>query len=200
MLSQFSRIGDKRSLADFIDEPGVYAAGRLDYDSEGLMILTDDGALQARISSPRHKLEKIYWVQVEGAIHAETLARLRRGIDLRDGPARASLADIIAEPCLWPRHPPIRQRASIPTSWIRLGLREGRNRQIRRMTAAVGHPTLRLIRAAIGPISLGELTPGQSRLIDLTTELPELLPARRAPAAPGLPPRRRRPRRPSSRG
>ena len=161
VLSQFTPEGRWRGLKDFIALPGVRAAGRLDADSEGLLLLTDDGPLQARISDPRHKMEKTYWVQVEGIPGDEALARLRAGVELNDGPtlpARARRLD--PAPALWPRDPPIRVRQHIPDSWIELVIREGRNRQVRRMTAAVGHPTLRLVRAAIGPYTLDGLAPG----------------------------------------
>jgi len=161
VLSQFTAEGKWQGLKDYIDLPGVYVAGRLDADSEGLLLLTNDGPLQARIADPRFKMEKTYWVQVEGIPDAGALAMLCSGVVLNDGPtlpARARLLD--PAPTVWPRHPPIRERKAIPTAWIELVIREGRNRQVRRMTAAVGHPTLRLIRAAIGPYSLQGLEPG----------------------------------------
>ncbi|MDR6889334.1 23S rRNA pseudouridine2457 synthase [Variovorax sp. 3319] len=161
MLSQFTPEGRWRGLKDFIDIPGVYVAGRLDADSEGLLLLTDDGQLQARIADPRFKMEKTYWVQVEGVPTEEALTALREGVQLNDGltrPARARLLD--QPPDVWARQPPIRERKSIPTAWLELAISEGRNRQVRRMTAAVGLPTLRLIRAAIGPHSLDGLAPG----------------------------------------
>lgn len=164
VLSQFTPEGRWRGLKDFIALPGVYVAGRLDADSEGLLLLTNDGQLQARIADPRFKMEKTYWVQVEGTPDEAALDALRRGVELNDGltrPARASLMD--APPALWSREPPVRIRQSIPTAWIELGIREGRNRQVRRMTAAVGFPTLRLIRAAIGPYTLDGLAPGSWR-------------------------------------
>jgi 23S rRNA pseudouridine2457 synthase len=161
VLSQFTPEGRWRGLKDFIDLPGVYVAGRLDADSEGLLLLTSDGALQARISDPRYKMEKTYWVQVEGEPDEAALAALRRGVQLNDGLTRPANANLMAAPeHLWPRDPPVRVRQAIPTRWIALGIREGRNRQVRRMTAAVGFPTLRLIRAAIGPYTLGNLAPG----------------------------------------
>lgn len=161
VLCQFTDPDGRATLADYIPLPGIYAAGRLDYDSEGLLVLTDNGRLQQRIADPRHKLAKTYWVQVEGEPDEKALERLRRGIKLRDGLTRPTQARLIEPPAIWPRTPPIRERKNIPTAWIELTLQEGRNRQVRRMTAAVGHPTLRLVRAAIGPWRLGELAPGQ---------------------------------------
>ncbi len=165
VLPQFTdRAQERATLADFVPVQGVYPAGRLDRDSEGLLVLTDDGALIARIAEPRHKMPKVYWAQVEGEPTDEALERLRRGVALNDGPTLPAEARRIAEPApLWPRDPPIRHRASIPTAWIELTLREGRNRQVRRMTAAVGFPTLRLIRWAVGEWTLEGLQPGQWR-------------------------------------
>ncbi|MWB78604.1 pseudouridine synthase [Pseudooceanicola sp. 216_PA32_1] len=168
VLSQFTDRGTagsgRRTLSDFIDLPGVYPAGRLDRDSEGLMVLTSDGRLQARIADPKHKMAKTYWAQVEGLPDDAALEALRRGVALKDGMTRPARVTRIAAPGdLWPRDPPIRVRPSIPDCWIALELREGRNRQVRRMTAHVGHPTLRLIRAAIGPWSLDGLAPGEWR-------------------------------------
>ncbi|ASI68366.1 pseudouridine synthase [Diaphorobacter nitroreducens] len=161
VLSQFTPEGRWRGLQDFIDVPGVYVAGRLDADSEGLLLLTDDGALQARISDPRHKMEKTYWVQVEGIPDEAALQALRHGVQLGDGPTLpARVRRLEPPPALWERDPPIRVRQNIPDCWIELIIREGRNRQVRRMTAAVGHPTLRLVRAAIGPYALDGLEPG----------------------------------------
>ena len=165
VLPQFTDRGStdtpRRTLSDFISVPGVYPAGRLDRDSEGLMLLTDDGRLQARISDPRHKLEKSYWVQIEGVPDREALARLCDGVQLKDGATRPAKARRIDEPAgLWPRDPPIRVRKTVPDSWIELTLSEGRNRQVRRMTAAVGHPTLRLIRNRIGQWDIGNLPGG----------------------------------------
>ena len=164
VLSQFTAEGRWRGLKDFIDIPGVYVAGRLDADSEGLLLLTNDGKLQARIADPRFKMEKTYWVQVEGLPDEAALETLRQGVQLNDGPTRPARARLLEPlPALWEREPPVRVRQSIPTAWIELGIREGRNRQVRRMTAAVGFPTLRLIRAAIGPYTLDDLAPGSWR-------------------------------------
>ena len=166
VMSQFSAAGDKRTLADYIDISGVYPAGRLDFDSEGLMLLTDDGKLQARISNPRFKQEKVYLAQVEAIPDAASLAALRRGVELKDGLTRPAAAEIVEQPAwLWPRTPPIRERRHIPTCWLRLTITEGRNRQVRRMTAAVGHPTLRLVRVGIGHWTLDGLAPGEYRLL-----------------------------------
>ena len=164
VLSQFTAEGRWRGLKDFINVPGVYVAGRLDADSEGLLLLTNDGQLQARISNPRHKMEKTYWVQVEGLPDEVALTVLRQGVDLNDGLTRPARARLIPEPeQLWPRDPPVRIRQHKPTHWLELVIAEGRNRQVRRMTAAVGHPTLRLIRAAIGPYDLQGLALGALR-------------------------------------
>jgi 23S rRNA pseudouridine2457 synthase len=163
VICQFTPEGSHRTLKEFIAVPAVYPAGRLDTDSEGLLVLTDDGRLQASIADPRHKLAKTYWAQVEGAVGDEALERLRAGVVLRDGPTLPARARVIAEPAVWPRDPPIRVRREIPTAWIELEITEGRNRQVRRMTAAVGHPTLRLVRSRIGPWNLDDLAPGQWR-------------------------------------
>lgn len=162
VLSQFTAEGRWQGLRDHLTLPGVYAAGRLDADSEGLLILTDDGMLQSRIADPRHKLPKTYWVQVEGSPTETDLEPLRQGVDLGDFVARPAQARLIDEPVgLWPRNPPIRYRKAIPTSWIELTIAEGKNRQVRRMTAKIGFPTLRLIRAAIGEWNLGDMQPGE---------------------------------------
>jgi 23S rRNA pseudouridine2457 synthase len=168
VLSQFTDKGNegtpRQTLSDFIDVPGVYAAGRLDQDSEGLLVLTDNGRLQAQISNPRNKTPKTYWAQIEGLPDESALERLRRGVDLKDGrtaPAKVERIDPPAD--LWPRTPPIRVRKSIPDCWIAITVTEGRNRQVRRMTAAIGHPTLRLIRYQIGNWTLDGLNPGDWR-------------------------------------
>jgi 23S rRNA pseudouridine2457 synthase len=162
VLCQFTDAAGRPTLARYVSVPGVYPAGRLDHDSEGLVLLTDDGVLQARLADPRHGVEKTYWAQVEGAPTGAALERLRAGVVLKDGRTRPARVRLIAEPPgLWPRDPPIRRRVSIPTAWLEIGLREGRNRQVRRMTAAVGHPTLRLIRVAVGPYEIGTLRPGE---------------------------------------
>lgn len=167
VLSQFRDEDGRRTLADFVDVKGVYPAGRLDFDSEGLLLLTDDGRLQARISQPKSKISKTYWAQVEGKAMASQLIELKSGVTLRDGPASALRVELIDEPAtLWGRDPPIRQRKNVPDCWIEMTIAEGRNRQVRRMTAAVGLPTLRLIRRSIGPWSLDGLQPGETRLIE----------------------------------
>ena len=164
VLCQFTGDGARPTLKDFVDVPHVYPAGRLDTDSEGLVVLTADGALQARIAHPKHKLEKTYWVQVEGIPTDAQLERLARGVDVDGVPTRpASARAIIEPPGLWPRDPPIRVRKSIPTAWLELVISEGRNRQVRKMTAAVGLPTLRLVRWAVGPWTLEGLAPGAWR-------------------------------------
>jgi len=168
VLSQFTDRGTegstRRTLSDFVDVPGVYAAGRLDRDSEGLLILTDDGKLQHRIANPANKMPKTYWAQVEGIPDEAALQRLRDGVELPDGLTAPAKARALPEPDnIWGRDPPIRFRKSVPDSWIELTISEGRNRQVRRMTAAVGHPTLRLIRVRIGEWELGKLQPGEWR-------------------------------------
>jgi 23S rRNA pseudouridine2457 synthase len=170
VLPQFTGEPGQHTLKEFIDIPDVYAAGRLDADSEGLLVLTNDGALQARLADPRHRQPKTYWVQVEGVPTEDALDRLRRGVSLKDGPTRPAEVKPIAEPpALWPRDPPIRTRRHIPTAWLEMSLTEGKNRQVRRMTAAVGFPTLRLIRQRVGPWSLGGLAPGSWRDADART-------------------------------
>jgi len=163
VLSQFSDREGRSTLADYLQAPGYRVAGRLDYDSEGLLLLTDDGALQQRIANPRHHQWKTYLVQVEGAPGAESLQRLAAGVALRDGPTLPAKVRVIPPPALWPRDPPVRERKSVPDAWLELRIREGRNRQVRRMTAAVGLPTLRLVRVGIGAWSLGNLQPGEYR-------------------------------------
>ncbi|HRQ05535.1 MAG TPA: pseudouridine synthase, partial [Nitrosomonas halophila] len=164
VICQFSSDGDRQTLKDFIPIAGVYPAGRLDTDSEGLLLLTDDGLLQHRIADPRHKLPKTYLVQVEGEPDEAALQKLRKGIDLGDFVTRPCQARQVAEPDgLWPRVPPVRFRRTVPTRWLEIVLKEGKNRQVRRMTAKAGFPTLRLIRTAIGPWSLQGLAPGQWR-------------------------------------
>lgn len=168
VLSQFTDRDTetaRQTLSDFIDVPGVYPAGRLDRDSEGLLLLTDDGRLQARIADPKFKLPKTYLVQVEGEPDEAALQNLRSGVRLNDGLTRPAEAERVDDPALWPRDPPIRVRKSVPDSWIRLTIREGRNRQVRRMTAAIGNPTLRLVRWSIGQWTLEGLAPGELREI-----------------------------------
>ncbi len=173
VLSQFTDSASRPTLADYLPVPGVYVAGRLDRDSEGLLALTDDGALQTRISHPRYKAPKTYRAQVEGDPTEATLERLRRGIELSDGLTRPAMVQRIPEPAgLWPRDPPIRYRAAIPTVWLEITLCEGRNRQIRRMTAAIGHPTLRLIRWRIGNWTLDGLRPGHWRELPIADSSP----------------------------
>ena len=162
VLCQFTGGAGRRTLADFVTVKNVYPAGRLDYDSEGLLLLTDDGKLQARIADPRHKLKKIYLAQVERMPDEKALTRLRRGVKLSDGMTAPAGARLVEQPdWLWPREPSIRHRRNIPTTWLELTIAEGRNRQVRRMTAAVGHPTLRLVRISVGAWSLDGLMPGQ---------------------------------------
>ncbi|MEC7378081.1 MAG: pseudouridine synthase [Pseudomonadota bacterium] len=192
VLSQFTdeRTNGKSpraTLGDYLAIPGIYPAGRLDYDSEGLLLLTSDGALQHRIASPTLKMEKTYWVQVEGDINDQTLTRLAQGVALKDGLTRPARVKRIPEPELWPRVPPVRFRESVPDSWIELTITEGRNRQVRRMTAAVGYPTLRLVRYRIGDWSLEGLAPGDYRTV--AVNLPS--PARKTPR-PGARIRRKR--------
>ena len=170
MLSQFTDARGRPTLADVVTERDVYPAGRLDYDSEGLLLLTDDGALQHRIASPSAKLPKTYWVQVDGVITEAALVMLGKGIVLSDGMTRPAQAAAMTAPEIWPRNPPIRERQNQPTSWLSLTITEGRNRQVRRMTSAVGFPTLRLIRARIGDWTLDNLQPGQWR--EITVHLP----------------------------
>lgn len=166
VLSQFTDSEDRKTLADYIDVPEVYAAGRLDKNSEGLLVLTNDGKLQVKIASPKFKKRKRYWVQVEGEVSSQSLNTLRRGVQLKDGITKPAEVDVIAEPLhLWERDPPIRERKQIPTQWLDMVIQEGRNRQVRRMTAAVGNPTLRLIRYQVDKWSLDDLPPGSYREI-----------------------------------
>jgi 23S rRNA pseudouridine2457 synthase len=167
VICKFTPEPGRRTLADFVAVRGIYPAGRLDTDSEGLLLLTDDGALQARISDPQHKLAKVYWAQVEGVPTEAALQSLRAGVDLGAFVTKPAGARPIDEPAnLWPRDPPIRYRAAIPTTWVEISLREGKNRQVRRMTARVGFPTLRLVRAAVGSVGLDTLAPGEWREIE----------------------------------
>jgi 23S rRNA pseudouridine2457 synthase len=169
VLCQFTDRGDppRPTLADFVDLPGVYPAGRLDRDSEGLVLLTDDGTLAHRLTDPRHKVEKTYLVQVEGVPSSVQIGQLQQGILLNDGPTLPAKARVVPPPAwLWPRDPPIRMRKSVPDAWIELKICEGRNRQVRRMTAAIGLPTLRLIRWRVGQVALGALAPGQYAILD----------------------------------
>jgi 23S rRNA pseudouridine2457 synthase len=164
VLTRFRREDERATLADYLSAPGFHPAGRLDHDSEGLLLLTDHGPLQARLSEPRHKVAKTYYVQVDNLPDAAALQTLRNGVTLNDGKTLPAEVELIEEPSwLWPRTPPIRFRKNIPTAWLKLTIREGRNRQVRRMTAAVGHPTLRLIRWSVGPWTLAGLAPGHWR-------------------------------------
>jgi 23S rRNA pseudouridine2457 synthase len=185
VMCKFRPEPGRSTLADYIHVPEIYPAGRLDTDSEGLLLLTDDGMLQARISDPRHKLPKVYWAQVEGTPTEAAITALRHGVHLGDFTTRPAGARVIAEPAkLWPRDPPIRYRARIPTAWLELTLREGKNRQVRRMTARLGFPTLRLVRVAIGHMSMNslKLQPGEWREIDAVSlyHAPRAMPPREA--------------------
>lgn len=167
VMSQFSESDNKETLANYINIPGVYPAGRLDYDSEGLLLLTDNGQLQHRIAHPKHKSTKTYWVQVEGEPSEESIQLLRKGVKLKDGLTLPAKVRVIAEPKLWERNPPIRERANIPTTWLEIEITEGRNRQVRRMTASINHPTLRLVRTKIGEWSVKNIVPGEFREIEV---------------------------------
>lgn len=183
VMSQFSPSGERATLANYLKIPGVYPAGRLDYDSEGLLLLTDSGALQHEIAHPRRKMKKTYWAQVEGEPTSAAIAALERGIQLNDGPTLPAQVRRMNEPALWERSPPIRYRAAIPTSWLELTIQEGRNRQVRRMTAAVGFPTLRLIRVSVGDWALDGLQPGEFRRIEVSAPSPSLSRGSRRPLA-----------------
>lgn len=166
VMSQFSPAADKATLKDFLPIPNIYPAGRLDYESEGLLLLTDNGKWQARLSDPRYGKRKLYWAEVENIPSHAALQQFRHGLELKDGKTRPAEVRLIEPPAdLWPRDPPVRFRQNIPTQWLEIGLYEGRNRQVRRMTAAIGHPTLRLIRMAIDDWQLGQLAPGEYRLL-----------------------------------
>lgn len=180
MLSQFRSDDGSQTLSAYVEQAGIYPAGRLDKDSEGLLLLTDDGVLQHRISQPQQKMPKGYWVQVEGIPTQEALNQLSQGVTLRDGRTRPARVRLIEAPTVWSRQPPIRQRKQIPTSWLDITLTEGRNRQVRRMTAHVGYPTLRLIRYRIGPWYLNNLQPGQVEARQVPTDI--LLQIRQATA------------------
>ncbi len=182
VLCQFTDPEGRDTLASYVEAEKVYPAGRLDYDSEGLLLLTDNGQLQQKIASPQHKMAKTYWVQVEGEITEEALMALGSGVDLKDGKTLPAEAQRMAEPEVGPRHPPVRKRKAIPTSWLELTIREGRNRQVRKMTAAVGFPTLRLIRYSVGLWTIDGLAPGSSKTLEVA-----------APASPNH--RQRRPAR-----
>lgn len=200
VLCQFQDADDRATLKKYLpDQPGFYPAGRLDYDSEGLLLLTDDGPLQNYIANPKHKQPKTYWAQVEGAPSHKALQNFAQGLTLKDGLTKPAKCRAIEEPpALWPRTPPIRERQNIPTQWLEITLTEGKNRQVRRMTAAIGHPTLRLIRASIGSWNLGSLQPGEHRIEASNIDIPQSAkkpPAKRRRAAsqrkPHHKPRRR---------
>jgi len=182
VLCQFTDKEGRPTLADFVTTPGVYPAGRLDFDSEGLVLLTDSGPLQARVADPQHKMTKTYWVQVEGRPDDNEISALRSGVVLKDGPTRPAKVVIIDAPDVWDRNPPIRHRENDVTTWLQIEISEGRNRQVRRMTAHIGYPTLRLIRASIGPWSLNGLNrPGDSKSVEV--HIPKASREPRRPAA-----------------
>ncbi|MDF0752058.1 pseudouridine synthase [Marinobacter sp. 71-i] len=184
----------RATLADWLTIPAVYPAGRLDFDSEGLLLLTDDGQLQNRIASPRQKMPKTYWVQVEGEITEKALKQLREGVTLKDGKTRPADVALMQAPDIWPRNPPVRYRESVPTSWIRITITEGKNRQVRRMTAAVGFPTLRLVRYGIGDWALEGLSPGEFRTMTVHPPAPAAAKPARKPSATRKHSPRRKPR------
>ncbi len=197
VLSQFTDSEARTTLSEYISLKGVYPAGRLDYDSEGLLLLTDSGPLQAQISHPKFKLDKTYWVQVEGTVSNDHCQQLMDGIDLKDGPAVALKCRPMQPPVLWPRVPPIRRRQNIADSWLELTINEGRNRQVRRMTAAIGLPTLRLVRAAIGNWRITDIKPGEYRIETVHMPAPKT-PKPRSQQKPG--PKRKSYAKPTKRG